>query len=211
MIPSTPELAALIVAISFAAGLNVYATVASLGVLGRLGWLELPGQLGALTNEWIIGGCLAVWAFEFVADKIPIVDLFWNALQTFVRVPVASVLAYQATPSLDPFWQVVAASAGGAIALAAHSGKVAAHTAVTSSPEPFSNFILSAVEDALAIFVVWFATEHPYLAAAIALFFIALVVVLIRWVYFALRAMFRAVAARMRQPPSPAAAHGSRP
>jgi hypothetical protein len=204
MIPSMPELAALIVAISFAAGLNVYATVASLGILGRLGWIELPGHLGAVTNEWIIGACLALWAFEFIADKIPIVDLFWNALQTFVRVPVASVLAYQATPSLDPFWQFVAATAGGAIALTAHSGKVAARTAVTSSPEPFSNFLLSIVEDALAIFVVWFATEHPFLAAGIALAFVGLVIVLVRWVYLALRGLFRSVAERMRSTSAPA-------
>jgi Flp pilus assembly pilin Flp len=196
--PSTPELAALVTAICFAAGLNVYATVVSLGLLGRFGWIELPGQLGLLTNEWIIGACAVLWAFEFVADKIPVFDLFWNVLQTFVRVPVGALLAYAATPSLDPFWQLVAATAGGGLALAAHSGKIAARTAVTSSPEPFSNLFLSLIEDALAIFVVWFATEHPYLAAIIALAFVALVIVLIRLVYRAVRAMFRNLAARMR-------------
>ncbi|MGA7290947.1 MAG: DUF4126 domain-containing protein, partial [Terriglobales bacterium] len=82
-----PELVGLIVAVSFAAGLNVYATVATLGLLARAGVLDLPSGLHLLSNWWVIGASSALFAVEFFADKIPAFDLFWNALHTFVRVP----------------------------------------------------------------------------------------------------------------------------
>ena len=189
--PSPAELAALIVAISFAAGLNVYATVATLGVLARLNWIDLPGHLGMVESWWVIGASSVLVVMEYIADNIPIFDLVWNTLQTFVRIPVAAVLAWAATPQLGDGWQAVAALVGGTIALAAHGGKTAAHASIASSPEPFSNFVLSTAEHAFTVFIVWFATEHPFLAAAIALVALGVVIVLIRFVFLALRAMFR--------------------
>ena len=109
----------------------------------------------------------ALFAIEFFADKIPAFDLIWNALHTFIRIPVAALLAYRATASLSPSEQLIATVAGGAIALAAHGGKTAVRAAVTPSPEPFSNMALSLGEDGLAIFLTWFATQHPYGAIAI--------------------------------------------
>lgn len=171
-----------IITTSFSAGLNVYATVATLGLLARAGWVELPGTLGTIENEWIIGACLVLVVIEFFADKVPVVDVAWNVLQTVVRVPVAGVLAYAATAPLDPQWQFLAAFVGSAIALVAHGGKVAAHSAVSPSPEPASNIALSLIEDAVAIGLTWFATEYPYLAAAIAVGLLVLIVMLIRFV-----------------------------
>lgn len=185
------QLAALIVAISFAAGLNVYATVATLGLLSRAGLIALPGALDPVASWWVIGACATLFAIEFVADKVPAFDLVWNALQTFVRVPVGALLAYGAASQLSPGWQVVAAGAGGLIAFAAHGGKTAARAAVTASPEPFSNVVLSFSEDAFAIFLTWFATRHPYTAAAIVLVCLVAIVVLIRWIVRALRALYR--------------------
>src|SRR5438128_11736103 len=142
--PFSPrQLAALVVATSFAAGLNVYATVATLGLLARAGVIALPPSLDAITSWWVIGAAAALYLVEFVADKIPAVDLVWNALQTFVRVPVAALLAYGATTQLSMGEQFLATTAGGLIALAAHGGKTAARVAVTPSPEPFSNIALS--------------------------------------------------------------------
>jgi hypothetical protein len=198
--PTPTELAALIVAISFAAGLNVYATVATLGVLARLNWIELPGHLDLLTSWWIIGASGALFLMEYVAESIPIFDLLWSTLQTFVRIPVAGVLAWAATPELGPGWQAVAAMVGGTIALAAHGGKTAAHASIASSPEPFSNIILSTAEQAFTVFLVWFASEHPYLAAALALVAVGVVIVLIRVVFLALRGMFRGARARWAAP-----------
>jgi hypothetical protein len=101
------ELAGLIVAISFAAGLNVYATVATMGMLAHAGLLDLPAGLHLLSSWWVIAASGVLFAVEFFADKIPVFDLLWNALHTFVRVPVAALIAYGATSQLSPerYWR----------------------------------------------------------------------------------------------------------
>ena len=185
------ELVALLVAVSFAAGLNVYATTATLGILGHFGFLALPTSLHLLDNWWIIGASSILFAIEFLADKIPAFDLIWNALHTFIRVPIAALLAYGGTSQLSPEKQLLATLVGGLIALAAHGGKTAARAAVTASPEPFSNIGLSLGEDALAIFLTWFATRHPYFAAAVVVLFLILIVAAIRWVIRSLKALLR--------------------
>jgi len=192
-IPNIPasELVALLVATSFAAGLNVYATVATLGLLAHAGVLPLPPALQLLSNWWVIAASGVLFAIEFFADKIPAFDLIWNALHTFIRVPIAALLAYRATATLSPWEQLAATVAGGAIALAAHGGKTAVRAAVTPSPEPVSNWTLSLGEDGLAIFLTWFATQHPYAAIAIVGLLLIVIIVLTRWVVRSLRALFR--------------------
>jgi hypothetical protein len=191
---SGDAIAPFLVAVSFAAGLNVYATVATLGLLARFGILALPGDLNALSAWWIIGLSAALFFVEFAADKIPVFDLVWNALQTFVRVPAGALLAYGATHQLPPGWQLAAAALGGAVALAAHGGKTAARAAVTPSPEPFSNFALSVSEDGFAIFITWLATQHPFIAATIVVVLLAVIVLLVRAVARALQWLFRSAA-----------------
>lgn len=185
------ELVGLIVAVSFAAGLNVYATVATLGLLAHASLLDLPAGLHLLSSWWVIAASAILFAIEFFADKIPAFDLFWNALHTFIRIPVAALIAYGATSQLSPEKQLLATLAGGAIALAAHGGKTAARVAVTPSPEPVSNFALSAGEDTLAIFLTWLATQHPIAAAGIVAAFLVIIVVVMRWVVRAMKKLFR--------------------
>ena len=185
------ELFSLLAAIGFAAGLNLYATVAVLGLLARFGHMPLPPGLLLLAGWPIIIASLALFILEFFADKIPAFDLFWNALHTFIRVPVAGLLAYQATAQLPPAHQLLATLLGATIALIAHSGKAAARAAVTPSPEPFSNISLSVGEDVLAIGLTWLATRHPYVAGALATVFVVIIVLLARWVIRAMRALFR--------------------
>jgi hypothetical protein len=185
------DLVALLIAVSFAAGLNVYATVATLGLLGHYGVLALPPSLSLIENWWVIGASAALFGVEFFADKVPAFDLVWNALHTFIRVPVAALLAYQATAALSPEKQLVATLAGGMIALIAHGGKTAARAAVTPSPEPFSNMTLSLGEDALAVYLTWMATWKPYIAAAIAGAGVLAIILLMRWVLRAMGALFR--------------------
>jgi len=189
-IPPT-ELVALLVATSFAAGLNVYATLLTLGLLTHAGLLPLPPALQLLSNWYVIAAGGVMFVIEFFADKIPAFDLVWNALHTFIRIPIAALLAYGATATLSPPEQLVATIAGGAIALAAHGGKTAVRAAVTPSPEPCSNITLSLGEDGLAIFLTWFATQHPYAAIAIVGAMLAVIVVLARWVVRSLRRLFR--------------------
>ena len=185
------ELVALLVAVSFAAGLNVYATVATLGLLAHAGVLPLPPGLHLLASWWVIAASVALFLVEFFADKVPAFDLIWNALHTFIRVPVAALLAYQATANLSPGEQLAATALGGAIALAAHGGKTAVRAVVTPSPEPFSNITLSFGEDALAVFLTWMATWRPYVAASIAAALLIVIILLIRWVVCALSALFK--------------------
>ena len=187
----TSELPALLLATSFAAGLNIYATVATLGLLSRAQVVALPPALHPVASWYVIGACLALFLVEFFADKIPAFDLVWNALHTFVRIPAAALLAWGATAQLSPGMQVLAAVLGGGIALAAHSGKMAARLAVTPSPEPLSNIGLSVGEDALSVFLTWFATQHPYIAAAIVIAALLLVIFMIRFVIRAMRSLFR--------------------
>jgi len=185
------QIVATVVATSFAAGLNVYATVATLGLLGHYDWLTLPPALAMLGSWWVIGISTALFGVEFFADKIPAFDLIWNALHTFIRVPVAALLAYRATATLSPLEQLAATAAGAAIAFAAHGERTAARTAVSASPEPFSNAALSLGEDGFAIFLTWFATQHPYSAAAIVAILLVIIILLARWVLRSLRSLFR--------------------
>lgn len=183
--PST--IAALVIAASFAAGLNVYATVLTLGLLARAHWVVLPPGLEMLGDWWVIGVSGVLFAAEFVADKIPGLDLIWNALHTFVRVPVAALLAYGASAHLSSQMQLIATVAGAAIALAAHSSKLATRAMVTPSPEPVSNLAMSTAQDATAVGISWLATSHPWAAAGIALALLLLAVLAIRWVLARLR------------------------
>jgi hypothetical protein len=166
---SPANITALVIAASFAAGLNIYATVLTLGILARTHWVALPPGLDSLGHTWILVVCGIMFAMEFVADKIPGFDMIWNALHTVVRVPIAALVAYHASSQLSPQMQILATTIGAVIALAAHSSKTALRAAVTPSPEPVSNIALSTSEDAAAIGLTWFATHHPFIAAAIAL------------------------------------------
>ncbi|MBV9086279.1 MAG: DUF4126 domain-containing protein [Acidobacteria bacterium] len=188
---SKPEIVGILTGASFASGLNVYATVATLGVLGRTGVLPLPGGLHALESWPVIAVSAAMFVVEFFADKIPAFDLIWNALHTFVRIPIAALIAYGATSHLSPGAQLASALLGAAIAAAAHGGKLAVRAAVTPSPEPVSNIALSLTEDAAAVGLTWFATRHPYVAAAIVAVLVLLVIVAMRWVIRAVRRLFR--------------------
>jgi hypothetical protein len=184
------ELFALLAAIGFAAGLNLYATVTALGLLARFGHLPLPPGLQLLESWPIIAASAVLFAIEFFADKIPAFDLIWNALHTFIRIPVAGLLAYRATAQLSPEHQLLAALLGATVALVAHGGKTAARAAVTPSPEPLSNMALSVGEDVLAIGLTWMATRHPYIAGTLVLALVIVIVVLVRLVVRALRALF---------------------
>jgi hypothetical protein len=166
-IPSS-ELFALLAAIGFAAGLNLYATVAVLGLLARFGHMPLPPGLHLLAGWPVIGASLTLFAIEFFGDKIPAFDLVWNALHTFIRVPIAGLLAFQATSQLSPEKQLLATLLGAAVAFVAHGGKTAARAAVT-----------------------WLATRHPYIAGVAAVILVAITLLLLRLVIRALRALFR--------------------
>ncbi len=191
VIPTGSELTALLVVVSFSAGLNVYAAVGMLGLLGRFNLLVVPPALHVVQDYKIIVACGVLFLLEFVGDKIPVFDLVWNAAQTFVRVPVAALIAYGATAQLPQWEQIAATFAGGLIALAAHGGKTAARAAVTTSPEPISNFALSASEDAFVVFLMWLATKHPSVASGIVLVGLLVIAFAIRFVFRSIRNLLK--------------------
>ena len=191
---SPHDWSAFLVAVCFAAGLNVYATIAMLGLLADTGALQLPPSLALAERWWLIGVCGALFLLEFVGDKIPVFDLLWNAAHTFVRVPVAALIAYAATPQLPGGERLLATLLGGLIALAAHGGKIAARAAITPSPEPVSNWAFSLGEDAFVVFITWFGAHHPYAAAGIVFAVLVAIAAAIRFVASALEKLFSAAA-----------------
>lgn len=165
---------------SFASGLNLYATVAAAGIMQRLGWVDLPQALQVLSHPIVLGVAFTLFIIEFIADKIPYVDSAWDALHTFIRPPAAAVLSYSAFGNVPEEWKLGAALLAGSVALTSHGAKASARAAANTSPEPVSNWTLSLLEDGLAVFLVWMASEYPLLTAGIVLVLVILAVLLIR-------------------------------
>jgi len=148
---------------SWVSGINLYATVATLGLLSRFAHLRLPGELEVLTSWWIIGIAAVLYLIEFFADKIPIVDSTWDVIHTFIRVPAGAVLAATAFGDFDRSIQVIALLLGGGLALSSHGTKAATRAVLNASPEPVSNIVASVVEDILAVVSVICSVFFPVL------------------------------------------------
>jgi Domain of unknown function (DUF4126) len=160
----------------FSSGLNLYATIATLGLLQRFGVIHLPLPLQILAHPWVLGIAIALYAIEFLADKIPYVDSVWDVLHTVIRPPAAALLAYGAAGAAPPEWRWGAALLAGGVALTSHGTKASARAAVNTSPEPLSNWTLSFGEDALAVWLTWMATVHPRATIVVVVLLIAVAV-----------------------------------
>ncbi|HEX8335658.1 MAG TPA: DUF4126 family protein [Pyrinomonadaceae bacterium] len=171
------QILGLAVGSAWTSGINLYATVAVLGLLEHYKLVRLPGGLGVLDNWLVIGVALGLYAVEFFADKIPYVDTVWDAVHTFIRVPAGAALAYAATSDLDPTVHVLALLLGGGIALSSHGTKATVRAAANVSPEPVSNWVLSVVEDVLAVAGVVLSIVAP----VVILFVVAAFLVLFFW------------------------------
>jgi hypothetical protein len=148
---------------SWVSGINLYAAVATLGLLGRFAHLKLPGELDVVTNWWVIGVAMVLFVIEFVADKIQIVDSIWDVVHTFIRIPAGAVLAAAAFGDFDRRIQVIALLVGGGLALSSHGTKAAARALINTSPEPVSNVVVSLSEDVLAVATILLALFLPIL------------------------------------------------
>jgi len=177
----------------FSSGLNLYATIATLGLLQRFGIIHLPASLQVLSHPWVLGIAIALYAIEFLADKIPYVDSVWDLVHTLIRPPAAALLAYGATVAAPSEWRWGAALLAGGVALTSHSTKASTRAAVNTSPEPFSNWLLSLGEDTLAVWLTWMATVHP--AATIVI--VALLLVLAAFLLFYLFRFLRRALRRL--------------
>jgi uncharacterized membrane protein len=197
-----PEALALALASAVASGLNAYASVAMVGLLQRFGVIHLPSPMDKLSQDWVLAAAIFMFLVEFIADKVPWFDSFWDAVHTFIRVPIGAGMAAGMFANQPGPWQALMAAAGGALALQSHGTKASARLAVNASPEPFTNWALSLTEDAFVVFLLWMAAHHPYITIGIVGVLAVCFIVLLRFIFRALRTLF----VRLRGRPLPAPA-----
>lgn len=186
---------------SWTSGINLYATVAALGIANRAEMIVLPPGLQVLSDPLVIAIALIMYVVEFFADKVPVVDSGWDAVHTFIRVPAGAVLAARALGPTNPALELAAVLAGGTVALAAHGTKATARLAINTSPEPFTNWIASVTEDVAAIGALWLAFNHPIVMLVLLGAFLAVAIWLVPKILRALGTLFRRV---FRREPAPA-------
>ena len=176
---------------SFAAGINLYATVAILGLASRYGWVALPPQFQAFDNNWIIGTALVLYVVEFVADKIPWVDSVWDAVHTVIRPVGGAAIAVTTLGETSTATETMVALLGGALAASTHLTKSGTRVMANASPEPFSNWALSIGEDIFVVGLGFLALKYPAIAAVVVIVALAFIVVFSAWIVRAVRRRFR--------------------
>jgi hypothetical protein len=175
---------------SLAAGVNLYATVALIGLASRFGWVSLPPGYQPFGSLWVIGIASTLYCVEFVADKVPWVDTLWDAVHTFVRPIGGAALAVAALGDASPTMKIVAALLGGAVATSSHITKAGTRVVANTSPEPFSNLILSLMEDGFVVALGLLALKYPLAALVVSLIVLAAIAVLAGMLVSAFRRRF---------------------
>ena len=161
---------------SFAAGINLYATVAILGLASRYQWVKLPPQFQAFDNDWVIGTAIVLYLVEFVADKIPWFDSIWDTIHTAIRPVGGAVIAVTTLGEASPTTATMIALFGGALAASTHFTKAGTRAVANTSPEPFSNWILSLGEDLFVVGLGFLALKYPVAAAIVVIVGVLLIV-----------------------------------
>ena len=177
----------------FSSGLNLYATVATLGLLQRFGVIQLPPALAVVAHPIVLGIAVALYVLEFLADKVPFFDTVWDAIHTFIRPPAAAIIAYGAAAAAPQEWRWATALLAGGVALTSHSTKASTRAAVNTLPEPFSNWVLSFGEDLLAVWLTWFTTVHPVATISIVVALLILCAFLLYYLFHFIRAALKAL------------------
>ena len=185
-------------------GINLYATVVTLGLLERFHWVKLPGDLHMLSEWWVIGLAGAFYLIEFVADKVPVVDSAWDAIHTFIRVPAGAILAATAVADFDPAVKMAAMLVGGSLALGSHGTKAATRLAANASPEPFSNIGLSLLEDVVAFGSTILMAFYPVLILVLIVLFVIVALWIVPKIVRALRGLIARFKSLFSAPAAPA-------
>jgi hypothetical protein len=191
---------ALTMGLAWASGINLYAAIFMLGFMGSSGYIVLPPDLQILTDPAVMLAAGLMYCVEFFADKVPGIDSSWDAIHTFIRIPAAAILAAQAVGPVDPSIELVALILGGALGAATHFTKMGGRVLINTSPEPFTNWTASIVEDVIVVAGLWTALQHPLLFLVL----LALFVLLIAWglprLYRAIKALFTRLRGWLRGP-----------
>ncbi|HEX2716950.1 MAG TPA: DUF4126 domain-containing protein [Gemmatimonadaceae bacterium] len=177
--------------IAYASGINLYATVAVVGLASRLGWVgPLPGGMSTVAHPVVIGIAFVLFVFEFLATLIPGVASAWETFHSLIRPPAASALAVMTVWHADPVVILAAGLLGGSLAVATHTTKLGLRYAIDTSPEPVTNGVANVGEITVAATIALLVWHHPWLALTIAIVVLIAMVVLIRLIWRALRRVF---------------------
>ena len=179
---------------SLTSGVNLYATVAMLGLAARFDWVDLPAQYEVFASDWVIGLALVLYAVEFIADKIPWVDSMWDSVHTFIRPVGGALVAVATLGEASPTFEVMVGLLGGAIAAGSHFTKTSTRVAANASPEPFSNWALSFMEDAFVIGLGLLALKYPVAAFVVTLAIVVMIILALRWIVQKVRGLARPAA-----------------
>lgn len=196
---------ALSMGVAWASGINLYAAILVLGLLGSSGNMVLPAELQILTNPLVLFAAGAMYLVEFVADKVPGVDNSWDILHTFIRIPAGAALAVGAVGEVDPVVSLAVAILGGGLAAGTHATKAGSRVLINTSPEPFSNGLASLGEDLLVVAGLWTALHYPLIFIVLLLLFILLMVWLLPKIWRGVKLVFTALSSlftRGRKPPA---------
>lgn len=172
---------------SLAAGVNLYATVALVGLAARYGWVALPEQFQVFNDPWIIGAAAALYTVEFFADKIPWIDTMWDAVHTFVRPVGGALIAVAALGEASPTVEGLVALLGGAVAAGSHATKASTRVAANASPEPLSNWALSLIEDVFVVVLGLITLKYPLVALGVSAVILLAMILAVRWLWRRLR------------------------
>ncbi|OKY74863.1 MAG: hypothetical protein BM485_11555 [Desulfobulbaceae bacterium DB1] len=178
---------------AWASGINLYATILTLGVLGATGNMVLPPDLQVLTNPLVLGAAGLMFVVEFVADKMPGVDTGWDSIHTFIRIPAGAMLAASSLGEVNTAVTVAAAILGGTLAAGSHATKAGTRVLINTSPEPFSNWFASLAEDIAVIAGIWAALAHPYVFLVVLLVVIALMIWFLPKLWSGIKKVFAAL------------------
>jgi hypothetical protein len=189
------QLIALTMGAAWAAGINLYAAIATLGILGVTGNMTLPPDLQVLSDPLVIAAACLMYAVEFFADKTPGVDTGWDTIHTFIRIPAGALLAAGAVGEVNPAATLAAAILGGTLAAGSHGLKAGSRLLINTSPEPFTNWTASVAEDILVIGGLWTAVHYPWLF----LFLLVLFILLVIWMLPKIWRGIRILATKIKQ------------
>jgi len=182
---------ALTMGLAWASGINLYATLFTLGYLANTGNITLPPDLQIVADPMVMGAAGIMYCIEFFADKVPGVDTGWDTIHTFIRIPAGAMLAAGAVGELNPVVELAAAIMGGGMAATSHATKAGSRVLINTSPEPFSNWFASVTEDVAVVTGVWACINHPFLFLIALALFIALAIWLLPRIWSGIKKVFR--------------------
>ena len=189
--------------LAWASGINLYATLLTLGFLANSGNIDLPPDLQIVANPLVMGAAGIMYFIEFFVDKTPGVDTGWDTIHTFIRIPAGAMLAAGAVGDLNPAVEIAAALLGGSLAAGTHATKAGTRVLINTSPEPFSNWIASIGEDVAVVAGVWASINHPVFFLIALVLFVILMIWLLPRIWVGVKKVFRLILGWFRKEESP--------